>query len=192
MPPPSVQLLCALRGTEYIRTALAGVRPTLRTRTPPHSSPSPSAAAAAARFPSFHIRTRGLSSRRVDDDDRGPASSEETQTDFTALNVLADSPPPATAIDACLPDGFHLGNGLKITAGGGCLLVGGEAFSWRPWLAAGGTCSMINRNGQWDVHRQAWALLDLAWPKPGKGTTTHTHTYNSLAVFFFFAKTADK
>lgn len=120
---------------------------------------------------SFHIRTflrpppiRHLSSPPLRLD-RGPASKEKTQTDFGALNVLGNSTPPATAIDACLRDEFHLGNGLKIT-GGGCLLLGGEAFSWQPWLA-GGARRMLNAHGQWHVDRDAWALLDLVWPKPG-------------------------
>lgn len=27
---------------------------------------------------------------------------------------------------------------------------------------------MVNQKGQWEVSRQAWGLLELVWPKPGK------------------------
>jgi NADH dehydrogenase [ubiquinone] 1 alpha subcomplex assembly factor 3 len=79
---------------------------------------------------------------------------------------------PSTAIDACLWDGFHLNNGVKITQGAGVLLVGGEAFGWRPWDAgtqgekAGGK-RLLNGKGQWEVDDGAWGLLEVVWPKPG-------------------------
>lgn len=89
--------------------------------------------------------------------------------------MLGNTPPPTTAIDACLSDGFHLDNGVKIGGGSGCLLVGGEAFGWRPWevLAAGGEGDgrkrggMVNKRGQWDVGDRAWGILEVVWPKPG-------------------------
>jgi len=101
--------------------------------------------------------------------DRGPASKEDTQTDFGSLNVLGDTPPPTTSIDACLTDGFHLDNGLKIGGGSGCILLAGEAFSWRPWETAGraNRSKMLNTKGQWAVENEAWGVLDLVWPKPG-------------------------
>ncbi|KUJ22022.1 uncharacterized protein LY89DRAFT_681359 [Mollisia scopiformis] len=102
--------------------------------------------------------------------DRGPASTEDTQTDFGALNVLGNTPIPSTSIDACLWDGFHLDSGVKITGGTGVLLIAGEAFSWRPWeaVAAGGEGSLklVNGKGQWDVGEEAWGVLELVWPKP--------------------------
>ena len=117
--------------------------------------------------------------------DRGPPSKEDTQTDFTAMNVLGATPAPTTAIDACMADGFALNSGLKVT-GSGVLLLGGEAFKWRPWLREGrkeGTIGsgatgdddkgvksvggkLQNKKGQWEVERHAWGVLDLAWPKP--------------------------
>ena len=101
--------------------------------------------------------------------DRGPSSSEDTQTDFGSLNVLGNTPPPTTSIDACLSDGFHFGNGMKIVGGSGCLLIAGEAFTWRPWETGKlGRAGMINKKGQWEVGREAWGILDLVWPKPGK------------------------
>ena len=88
------------------------------------------------------------------------------------MNVLGNTPAPTTAIDACLSDGFHFDNGLKISGGSGCLLVAGEAFSWRPWeagsrLGGSGKGRIINKKGQWGVEKEAWGILDLVWPKPG-------------------------
>jgi hypothetical protein len=117
--------------------------------------------------------------------DRGPKSNEDTQTDFGALDMLGNIPPPTTAIEACFEDGFALDSGLKVT-GAGLLLVGGEAFKWRPWLredrkegtiGAGalgdddkGVQSMAgklqNSKGQWSVDKSAWGILDVVWPKP--------------------------
>ncbi|KAF2404358.1 hypothetical protein EJ06DRAFT_469453 [Trichodelitschia bisporula] len=98
--------------------------------------------------------------------DRGPASSEDTQTDFGKLNVLGDVPVPATSIDACLEDGFDLSNGARV-AGAGVLLVGGEAFRWRPWVEeSGGRRGLLNEKGAWEVDRRAWGVLGGLWPKP--------------------------
>ncbi len=105
--------------------------------------------------------------------DRGPASSETTQTDFSNLDVLGGTPVPSTSIDACLWDGFHLNNGVKIRHGAGALLVGGEAFGWRPWDAGkkgngdGKDKRLLNAKGQWEVDDSAWGLLEVVWPKPG-------------------------
>ncbi|KAF2458303.1 hypothetical protein BDY21DRAFT_378710 [Lineolata rhizophorae] len=110
--------------------------------------------------------------------DRGPPSEEDTQTDFSALDVLSGAPPPATAIDACTDDGFVLNNGAALSRCG-LLLVGGEAFRWWPWRAewadnkAGGgganekrRARVRNEKGQWQVGDGAWGVLDLVWPKP--------------------------
>lgn len=106
--------------------------------------------------------------------DRGPESKEDTQTNFDALNVLGNIPAPTTAIDACLDSGFHLNNGFKLTNGDGLLLVGGEAFAWRPWKAVEGAESdrvakdaMLNAKGQFELDESVWGLLNLVWPKPG-------------------------
>lgn len=99
--------------------------------------------------------------------DRGPISEEDTRTDFSSLDVLAESPPPATAVEQCLSDGFDLSNGVKIREGSGCLLVGGEAFEWRPWKVTTPRSPIVNRKGQWDVAQAAWALLEVVWPRPG-------------------------
>lgn len=84
-----------------------------------------------------------------------------------------------------MADGFALNSGLKVS-GSGVLLFGGEAFKWRPWIKEGrkeGTMGagavgdddkgvsspggkLQNSRGQLDIDRQAWGVLDLAWPKP--------------------------
>jgi NADH dehydrogenase [ubiquinone] 1 alpha subcomplex assembly factor 3 len=107
--------------------------------------------------------------------DRGPTSKEDTQTDFNAMNILSATPAPTTAVDACMVDGFALNSGLKVT-GSGVLLVGGEAFRWRPWMQEGkqegaiGTGNsggkILNKRGQFDVDKGVWGVLDLVWPKP--------------------------
>lgn len=106
--------------------------------------------------------------------DRGPKSNEDTQTDFSAMDVLRHTAAPATSIDACTDTGFALNNQTRVS-GSGILLVGGEAFRWRPWIkegegAAGNdamTGRLFNKKGQWEVPDGAWGVLDLIFPKPG-------------------------
>lgn len=119
---------------------------------------------------------------------RGPKSSEDTQTDFTQLDVLSRTQAPSTSVDVCTADGFVLDSGLRITDGDGVMLLGGEAFVWRPWMATAGgepgsgivtgnalrtlpgddgTGGMFNRFGQWEVGEEAWGVLRAVWPKPG-------------------------
>jgi len=84
-----------------------------------------------------------------------------------------------------MDDGFALNSGLKVT-GAGVLLIGGEAFKWRPWVREGmkeGTIGagasgndekgvkspggkLQNAKGQLDIDEHAWGIIDLAWPKP--------------------------
>lgn len=107
--------------------------------------------------------------------DRGPASKEDTQTDFGALNVLGGTPPPATSIDATTNDGFAFSNNTKVS-GTGVMLVSGEVFRWRPWVREKSSNdvdgvqkrTLLNAKGQWDVDETAWGVLDVVWPKPGK------------------------
>ncbi|QKX53547.1 uncharacterized protein TRUGW13939_00626 [Talaromyces rugulosus] len=112
--------------------------------------------------------------------DRGPPSEESTQTDFAALDVLGSIPGPATAVDACLDDGFHLDNGVKITDGDGILLVGGEAFSWRPWHSMTGGAAdaarkqMVNEKGQFEVPEEVWGLFSVVWPRPVDKNPNHS------------------
>ncbi|KAL4741278.1 hypothetical protein BDV11DRAFT_70686 [Aspergillus similis] len=175
MHPPSLQLLRALRTSISPKGAKSAIpfcadlsrfqSPIASTFASPHRSNSSSNGAA-------HIRPARMVSRahpsKPRTHDRGPPSKEDTQTDFAALNVLGNIPTPTTAVDACLDTGFHLDNGVKITGGDGVMLVGGEAFTWRPWMSKedGTKNSMINAKGQFDVDEQAWGILDLVWPRP--------------------------
>ncbi|KAL6236584.1 hypothetical protein BDW75DRAFT_239096 [Aspergillus navahoensis] len=175
MHPPSLQLLRALRTSispNGARTAIPLCANLTRVQ-----SRIPSTFASAHRSNSSsndpaHIRPARMVSRahpsKPRTHDRGPPSKEDTQTDFAALNVLGNIPTPTTAVDACLDAGFHLDNGVKITGGDGMMLVGGEAFTWRPWMSKkdGGKDSMINAKGQFEVDEQAWGILDLVWPRP--------------------------
>ncbi|KAJ9192998.1 hypothetical protein DTO164E3_8096 [Paecilomyces variotii] len=181
MQPPSPQLLRALRAS--ISTGAAATC----SRTASHAalrisiaSPvNPAYRSLGASIPRrYNSNTARRPSRIVpraqpakpQNRDRGPPSNEETQTDFGALNVLGNIPAPSTAIDACLDDGFHLDNGVKITGGDGVLLVGGEAFSWRPWEGYDKGDDkkglMLNAKGQFEVPEEAWGLLSLVWPRP--------------------------
>ncbi|KAL2013053.1 hypothetical protein VTN00DRAFT_578 [Thermoascus crustaceus] len=196
MRPPSPQLLRALRTS--ISTTATTSQATTTTSYLSRSASSPSSRAlrtTTSPFLPFQYRLSSSSTgnhahrpsriiprahpRRPATHDRGPRSPEETQTDFAALNVLGDIPAPASAIDACLDDGFHLSNGTKVTGGDGVLLVGGEAFAWRPWegfdlnkKGSGGKGDgdvkgmMVNAKGQWEVEEQVWGLLGLVWPRP--------------------------
>ncbi|KAK8198634.1 hypothetical protein M8818_006501 [Zalaria obscura] len=117
--------------------------------------------------------------------DRGPASKEDTQTDFNTLNILQSMPAPTTAIHATQNDGFALDSGLVVT-GCGVLLVAGDAFRWKPWIKDGrveGTIGegakgdddkglaseagkVLNEKGQFEVDEKCWGVFDLVWPKP--------------------------
>lgn len=176
MLPPSVPLLRALRSMELLQSPLRATqrRSQLCQRKTTHCLPVYcSSPPSRTLFQLRHLSqsaSRHVSKPRTTD--RGPPSQEDTQTDFGSLDVLGNIPAPTTAIDACLSDGFHLDNGLKIGGGSGCLLVAGEAFSWRPWEAFGSGGDerkrrMLNEKGQWDVQKEAWGVLDLVWPKPG-------------------------
>ncbi|KAJ5574333.1 uncharacterized protein N7459_008760 [Penicillium hispanicum] len=188
MQSPSPQLLRALR------TSLSSAPGSLKLRTSAPRSPralsslnaSPCAASTfTSAFPLPSTRRNNSSavrptrmiprahSHKPASHDRGPESKEDTQTDFAALNVLGNIPAPTTAIDACLDSGFHLNSGVKVSGGDALLLVGGEAFSWRPWTAPEGAgndraakAAMINCKGQFELDEQAWGLLSLVWPRP--------------------------
>jgi hypothetical protein len=158
------------------------------TQTPRRNLPKHrlSATASARQARSLHTtRPALLQSKPPKSRDRGPKSNEDTQTDFGALDVLRNTVAPATSIDACTGDGFALNNQMRIS-GCGILLIGGEAYRWRPWLregrkegtvAEGGTGDdamtgrLLNGKGQWEVQEQAWGVLELLYPKPGTLTT---------------------
>ena len=91
----------------------------------------------------------------------------------------SNAPQPATSIDACTSDGFHLNNGVKTSGGKGVLLVGGECFLWDPWSAVQSTKSttsatsttsgqsdLLDARGTLHLPEPAWSLLSLLHPKP--------------------------
>ncbi|KAK3944227.1 hypothetical protein QBC46DRAFT_374753 [Diplogelasinospora grovesii] len=84
-------------------------------------------------------------------------------TDFGRMDMLGQTPTPSTSVDVCMSDGFALNSGTKIMDGNGAMLVGGEAFVWRPW---GRDMRLVNKKGQWEVPAEAFGLLGLVWPKP--------------------------
>ncbi|KAF2857231.1 hypothetical protein K470DRAFT_261028 [Piedraia hortae CBS 480.64] len=101
---------------------------------------------------------------------RGPPSMETTQTDFGAMDIYSDVPPPAMAVDSCTNNGFVLENGIRV-ADAGILLVGGEAFAWHPHTGneKGGTVesrSLVNDKGQFHLENRSWGVFELIWPRP--------------------------
>ncbi|KAI1085608.1 hypothetical protein F5B20DRAFT_575116 [Whalleya microplaca] len=99
----------------------------------------------------------------------GDAPQHRSPTNFGALDVLGNVPVPASSVDVCMSDGFQLNSGAKILDGAGVLLVGGEPFRWRPWLARGNGGKgprLLNARGQWDVPNETFGLLGLIWPRP--------------------------
>lgn len=91
-------------------------------------------------------------------------------TDFSRMDMLGQTPAPSTSVDICSSDGFKLNSGVSIYDGNGVMLVGGEAFAWRPW---GPDMKLVNAKGQWEVREEAFAVLDLLWPRPGTCYTTN-------------------
>ncbi|KAI0118943.1 hypothetical protein GGR51DRAFT_554633 [Nemania sp. FL0031] len=86
-------------------------------------------------------------------------------TDFAAMDVLGNTPVPSTTVDICMSDGFQLNSGARITDGSGVILVGGEAFSWRPWLPRGEN-RLLNAKGQWEIPNESLGSLSVLWPRP--------------------------
>lgn len=91
------------------------------------------------------------------------------------MDVLGHIPTPATSVDACTSDGFHLDNGVKTGGGSGILLVGGEAFKWEPWRASpassGNAAATLGslldtRKGILSIPPLSLGLLELIHPKP--------------------------
>jgi NADH dehydrogenase [ubiquinone] 1 alpha subcomplex assembly factor 3 len=184
MNPPSPQLLRALRtSVSYRPTPRSRPSILLTSRLPSCPTPTPLSHLSPRRYNSNEIRSSRMVPRahtnKPTSADRGPA--DENQTDINSLNVLGTAPPPTTAIDACLGTGFQFNNGIEVRNGDGVLLVGGEAFAWRPWLSGStdagsgpGTrtdeakAGMVNRRGQFEVDELVWGLLGVLWPRPGK------------------------
>ncbi len=97
-------------------------------------------------------------------EDGGRPRRPSGAADFESLDIFGEWPIPPTSVDACLPNGFSLNNGVQVLDGSGVLLVGGEAFAWRPWYQR---ATVLNSKGQWEVDSSAFGLLGLVWPRPG-------------------------
>lgn len=110
------------------------------------------------------LHTTAQRPRRHAGDDEG-ANGERPRTDFGALDVLGNTPVPSYSVDVCMSDGFQFNNGAKVADGSGAIIVGGEAFAWRPW---GPDKRLVNAKGQWHVSDETLGLFDLIWPRPGK------------------------
>ena len=173
---PSSITPCLSSFTRYHHTLRAPYRQPLSRSCIPYHPPSKRAASARA--------------RPASNPDRGPQSTEDTQTDFGTLDVLGGTAAPTTSVDECSDVGFLLDSGLRITDGDGVILIGGEAFVWRPWMAASqnpqetstppsqilrgvdlkdqgnGTGGLITGPSVFRIPPSAWGILGLVWPKP--------------------------
>lgn len=140
-------------------------------RTPPPSLPS---TRQCAPLHSSHARPAKRSRAHNDEEiPDGPPT-----TDFSRMDMLGQTPAPSTSVDICSSDGFKLNSGVSIYDGNGVMLVGGEAFAWQPW---GPDMKLVNAKGQWEVREEAFAVLDLLWPRPGMAHETQ-HTYIPAAL----------
>lgn len=136
--------------------------------TPLPSLPRPTAVLSCTSFHSSAHTRKQPPPRRTPpqpaSSDGNPPSAPRGATDFNSLDIFSNTPVPSTSVDICYDDGFKLNSGLQAIDGSGVMLVGGEAFSWRPW---GKKTSLVNAKGQWEVDTSAFDLLSLVWPRPG-------------------------
>lgn len=66
-----------------------------------------------------------------------------------------------------MSSGFTLNNGARTADGSGIIIVGGEAFRWRPWDARPSQpFRLLNSKGQWDIDPATLDLLGHLWPRP--------------------------
>lgn len=169
MRAPSAELLRALRIINNpVRTALKQqIHPCSRTALPT-TSPHFQCARSLTTTTHLYNAAPGRNKYAPTSHDRGPKSSEDTQTDFGVMDVLGHIPVPATSVDACTSDGFHLDNGVKTEGGNGILLSGGEAFSWQPWTGvnAGPDELLDARKGTMTFPKESLGLLEMLHPKP--------------------------
>ncbi|KUI56957.1 NADH dehydrogenase [ubiquinone] 1 alpha subcomplex assembly factor 3 [Cytospora mali] len=123
--------------------------------TPGHASSS----LLKPRFASLHDSSRRH--KRAHNNEEIPDVAPTT--DFARMDMLGQTAAPSTSVDICMSEGFKLNSGASIYDGKGVMLVDGEAFAWQPW---GPDMRLINNKGQWEVKEEAFALLDLLWPRP--------------------------
>lgn len=131
-------------------------------------------AANAASYPrthaaSFHTTPAAHASRAQQ------PSGNPAATSLGLLDVLGNIPAPSTSVDICMSSGFVLNSGARVTDGSGIILVGGEAFRWRPWELSSPTSTspdgkkgprVQNKKGQYDVPPPSLSLFAHLWPRP--------------------------
>ncbi|RMZ77135.1 hypothetical protein DV737_g4478, partial [Chaetothyriales sp. CBS 132003] len=179
---PSPQALQALRAlafpSSFTSTCSSGAAPCitsqhhLHRRTCAGTPMRTLTATYSLRSPSAPLSRKSTNPNAPKHHDRGPPSSESTQTDFSRLDIFQsfNMPTPATSIDACTTDGFHLNNDVKITGHDGVLLVGGEAFVWsphKPSVKGGGKDLLqLDAKGTLTLTPDSLSLLAVLHPKP--------------------------
>ncbi|KAL7918315.1 hypothetical protein ACQKWADRAFT_304511 [Trichoderma austrokoningii] len=156
--------VATMRGSLRLQNGLRASRIYARSTT--HFSPRPAASSRPATYTqplrnTLHTSSSLLKSRSRSD--RAPESPPPTS--FNELDVLGSVPVPSTSVDVCMHDGFGLNSGITIEGGDGALLVGGEAFAWRPWEVRGER-RLVNERGQFELPREAFGLFDMLWPRP--------------------------
>ncbi|ETS83927.1 hypothetical protein PFICI_05803 [Pestalotiopsis fici W106-1] len=113
---------------------------------------------------SFHT-TPSVHASRAQQPGGNPAA-----TSLGLLDVLGNIPAPSTSVDICMSSGFVLNSGARVTDGSGIILIGGEAFRWRPWelspSASEGKPRLQNKKGQYDVPPPSLSLFAHLWPRP--------------------------
>jgi NADH dehydrogenase [ubiquinone] 1 alpha subcomplex assembly factor 3 len=84
------------------------------------------------------------------------------------MDIFSTTDTPATSVDACTTDGFHLNNGIKTSGGSGILLLGGEAFSWQPWAQTPQrkASGLLSKNGLLSIPDAGFGILEMMYPKP--------------------------
>lgn len=143
----------------------------------PRSKTPPSPPSTRRQCAELHTsRARSAKRSRAHNDEEIPDGPPTT--DFSRMDMLGQTPAPSTSVDICSSDGFKLNSGVSIYDGNGVMLVGGEAFAWQPW---GKDLKLVNAKGQWEVREEAFAVVDLLWPRPGMAYTTH-HTLIAAAT----------
>jgi hypothetical protein len=172
--PPTL-LRTSLRALHRTRIQSTTTTPTTTTALCPAPLTRPRAI-----YPLSTSTARTYASRAPLRRDRGPPSSETTQTDFGRLDIFGSAREPSVAISECAADGFRLGDGRRVH-GAGVLCVGGEAFWWRPGGAAmpaatagttttttTGMAGLRDAKGRLRLDERALAVLGVVWPKPGR------------------------
>jgi hypothetical protein len=98
--------------------------------------------------------------------DRRPV--EASPDTFSSLNVYEDIPPPGSAIETVFDDGFQFSNHVSFYDGAGALLVDNEVFKWRPAERGSEIEKKAMRTGILELGPEAWGMLDVVHPKPGR------------------------